>query len=71
MTSNTDECSKHNFTVPDGYIIINGPDNQKFLVPEFMVPALQQNLDANQKKQDLDVFQAAGSVSKLFLYFTS
>jgi hypothetical protein len=49
--------------IPEGYIIIDGPDDQKYVVPEFMVPALHQVFDGYRKKLDLDAFRRAGAVS--------
>ena len=48
---------------PDGYVTVMGPDDQRYLVPEFMVPALHQTFEGYRKKRDLEVFSAAGAVS--------
>jgi hypothetical protein len=50
---------------PDGYVTVMGPDEQCYLVPEFMVLALHQTFEGYYKKRDLEVFSAAGAVSFL------
>ncbi|KAF8802329.1 hypothetical protein BYT27DRAFT_7215423 [Phlegmacium glaucopus] len=47
--------------IPEGYVLIIGPDDKEYVVPEFMVPALHQMFDGYRKKVDLDVFRGAGS----------
>ncbi|KAF8809687.1 hypothetical protein BYT27DRAFT_7254402 [Phlegmacium glaucopus] len=48
--------------IPDRYVVIIGPGKQCYVVPQFMVPALHQMFDGYRKKQDMEVFRAAGSV---------
>jgi len=48
---------------PEGYVVVRGPSNQNYVVPEFMVPALHQTYDGDQIKNDLNVLTASGSVS--------
>jgi hypothetical protein len=52
--------------IPDGYVMITGPEEQPYVVPQFMVPALHQIFDGYREKQNMDVFGAAGSVSTIF-----
>jgi len=68
MPSHTPPASGNVSTtwVPDGYAVVIGPDNRHFLVPEFMVPALQQTFDGQEIKLALGVFEAAGSVRNPF-----
>jgi len=49
--------------IPEGYITVNGPNNQCYVVPDFFVPALHQSLDAQQEKCIFDFGKAAGTVS--------
>jgi hypothetical protein len=64
MTSHIENTPKNdNEWIPDGFVLINGPDNERYVVPEYMVPALHQTFDAKKKKEELDVCNAMGSVS--------
>jgi hypothetical protein len=49
--------------IPEGYVVVTGPDDNQYVVPDFMVPALHQMFDGYRKKLDLDAFRQAGSVS--------
>jgi hypothetical protein len=49
--------------IPEGYVCVVGPDEKEYLLPEFMLPALQQDCEANKKKADLNVSRASGTVS--------
>jgi hypothetical protein len=51
--------------IPEGYVVIIGPDEERYVVPQFMVPALHQMFDGYRKKADLEVFKCPGSVSHL------
>ena len=55
----------HDGWIPEGYVIVRGPGNQHYVVPEFMVPALHQTFDGDQIKNDLQVLSASGSVSPI------
>jgi hypothetical protein len=62
-TSNEPE----NTWVPDGYIRITSPENEEtYIVPEFMVPALEQDYHSIKKKDELKVVYAKGTVSITF-----
>ena len=50
-------------TIPDGFMISTVPNGQQYLVPQFMVPALDQAFVAYQHKWDLDVSNVQGGVS--------
>jgi hypothetical protein len=54
--------------IPEGYAIILRPDGQRYVVPEFAIPALSQIFDGYRKKVELDVFKAAGTVSPDIFY---
>ena len=49
--------------IPEGYVLVTGPDEQPYVVPEFCVPALHHIFDGYRKKDQLQVFKASGSVS--------
>jgi hypothetical protein len=49
--------------IPEGYILVMGPDQQPYVVPEFFVSALHQNFDGYKKKESMEVSKAAGTVS--------
>lgn len=52
--------------IPEGYVIVAGPDDQSYVVPEFMVPAIHQVNKGHQNKQAVGAFAASGSVSTYF-----
>ncbi|KAF8799625.1 hypothetical protein BYT27DRAFT_7120018 [Phlegmacium glaucopus] len=52
--------------IPEGFVTMVGPDDQRYLVPEFMVPGMHQLVQGNQKKKELNVAGASGSVSSTF-----
>ena len=64
MTSNIATIN----AIPEGYILIKGPDNQQYVIPQFMVPAFHQMFDGFRKRKDLKVYRAAGSVSHPAIY---
>lgn len=49
--------------IPDGYVVVLGPDEHQYVVSEFFVPALHQIFIGYRKKKTLQVFEAAGNVS--------
>ena len=50
-------------TIPAGYTIGTAPDGKEYLVPSYMVPALDQAFASYQHKINLGVPAAAGGVS--------
>jgi hypothetical protein len=54
--------------IPQGYVEVIGPDDQHYILPEFMVPALHDIFGGHRLKEDLGVFKAAGSVSLQLIY---
>jgi len=54
--------------IPEGYVLVSGPDKEDFLVPDFMVPALHQVFDGYRKKKVLDAIKGAGNVSYNSVY---
>jgi hypothetical protein len=53
----------HDAWVPDGYIIVVGPDNEHYVVPEFMVEDLDQKFNVSKRELEINAFNAQGSVS--------
>ena len=53
--------------IPDGYVHIQTEDGQHYLVPNFMILASHQAMDAYRKKAELGVHGARGGVSN-FLF---
>ena len=53
--------------LPEGYVSVIGPDQHKYVVPQFMVPALHQCLDGYRLKRELDVSGQSGSVSDIYV----
>ena len=49
--------------VPDGFTMGVNSNNQQYLVPQYMVPALDQAFSAYQSKADLGVLNACPGVS--------
>lgn len=54
--------------IPDGFELVRGPDGERFIIPEYLFPALQQKYNANEREIELKATEASGSVSPfLFL----
>ena len=51
--------------VPEGFVVLIGPNGEKYITPEFMVPALDQDFHSNKKKESLGALGAKGSVSTI------
>lgn len=57
--------------IPDGFVMVLGPANERYIIPDFFKPALYQLLDSFREKQDLEIEKEEGTVSVfLFLYFS-
>ena len=54
--------------VPEGFVLVMGPNNQKYVVPEYCVPDLDQKYLSNKKKENSNANNAQGTVSYLFIY---
>ena len=67
MSSNVSNNIENDW-IPDGFILVKAPDNEKYLVPEFMVQALEQEYYSNKKKE-LNAFKLSGTVSIKFFFF--
>jgi hypothetical protein len=51
----------------EGFVVLIGPDNSKYLVPDFLVDSLQQSYQSYFKKKELRASSAAGTVSVFIL----
>jgi hypothetical protein len=49
--------------IPEGYVKVVGLNNECFVVPQFFLPALKQNLVGQREKKNLNIEKAAGTVS--------
>ena len=50
--------------IPEGYV---GPDDEKYLVPDFMVDSIDQDYHLIVKKKELKAYSAPGTVSHILL----
>jgi hypothetical protein len=57
--------------IPEGYVVFIGPDNEKYIAPEFMLPTLDQDYHSNQKKAQLGALSAPGTVSFIVFQWES
>jgi hypothetical protein len=60
MESNT---IRENGWIPEGFVLLVGPNNENYILPEFMVPALDQDFHSNKKKKKLRAYESSGTVS--------
>ena len=51
--------------IPEGYQLIVGPDGKEYIMPDFAIPALEQEVQAEAKKSSLNASNALGTVSNL------
>jgi len=65
MDSNTSSSNLpiKNQWIPEGYLLVNGPDNEKFIVPEFLLPLLEQDYQSEELLERYSVTSAPGTVS--------
>jgi len=54
--------------IPEGFVLVVDPDNKQYIVPEFMVPDLDQQFHAKKKRKELMADEASDSVSIFLLY---
>ena len=52
--------------IPEGFVVLIGPDNEKYVVPEFMVDKIDQDYRSQEKKKELKASSAPGTVSFFF-----
>jgi hypothetical protein len=53
----------HDTWIPEGYVLVVGPNEIKYIVPEFILPALDQDFHAGVRKEKIGAFRAPGTVS--------
>ena len=51
--------------IPEGYMLLVGPDDEKYLVPDFMVDSIDQDYHSIVKKKELKAYSAPGTVSHI------
>ena len=49
--------------IPDGFVIVMGPDEKRYILPDFMLPDLDQSFNARKRAKELQANSAAGTVS--------
>lgn len=49
--------------IPDGFVLVMGPDEKRYILPEFMLPDRDQTFNARKRAQELMASSAAGTVS--------
>jgi hypothetical protein len=54
--------------IPEGFVLLIGPDEEKYIVPEFLVDSIDQDYYSYKKKKKLS--GAPGTVSFRILYYT-
>ena len=52
--------------IPEGFVVLIGPDNEKYVVPEFIVDKIDQDYGSQEKKKELKASSAPGTVSFFF-----
>ena len=53
--------------IPEGYVLLVGPDDKKYLVLDFMVDSIDQDYHLIVKKKELKAYSAPGTVSHILL----
>ncbi|KAF8805545.1 hypothetical protein BYT27DRAFT_7212916 [Phlegmacium glaucopus] len=61
FTSNNIQNSENPWIL-EGCVTVVGPNDQRYLVPGFMLPAMHQLFDGHRKKEELKAFGASGTV---------
>jgi len=54
--------------IPEGFVLLIGPDEEKYIVPEFLVDSIDQDYYSYKNKNKLS--GAPGTVSFRILYYT-
>ena len=49
--------------VPDGFVLVIGPDKKRYILPEFMLPDLDLKFNARKRAKEINASNAAGTVS--------
>ena len=58
-------------SIPDGLVLAIGPNGERCLVAEYLVPATEQALAMRHKRTELGIRDEAGGVSHIFLFSTA
>ena len=48
--------------IPEGFVLVIGPDEKAYILPEFMLPDLDQSFNARKRAKELKASNAAGMV---------
>jgi hypothetical protein len=48
--------------IPEGYVEVIAPNGQKYLVPRFYAPSLNNSLEGSEVKKKLNIEKASGTV---------
>lgn len=67
QSSSNQPNEKEDTWLPEGYVVVIGPDNKKYIMPDFMVPGLDQDYQSKEKKEELRVLTAKGTVCDFFV----
>ena len=66
MPKNNEESQPSTLTeVPEGFAVHVGPGGKKYLVPQYMIPALDQAFAAYHHKGELNVLSAQPEVRQI------
>ena len=57
--------------IPDGFTVSISPDGQQYLVPQYLVPALDQAFASYRSKEVFGVVNEPGGVSDAFIGYAS
>jgi hypothetical protein len=49
--------------IPDGFVLVIGPDQKEYILPDFLLPDLDQSFNARQRAKDIKASSGAGTVS--------
>lgn len=63
MPNTPSDIQSEDTWVPEGYVLTIGPNNQKYIVPEYCLPDLDQIYLSDKKKEELNASNAEGTVS--------
>jgi hypothetical protein len=56
-------ASNLNSSIPSGFVVLNGVNDEQYLVPTFMASATEQAIEAERHKRQLEVDNAEKGVS--------
>jgi hypothetical protein len=71
-SANTSSTSERDESwIPEGFRLVVGPDDTKYIVMDFIVPALEQDYHSNKKKEETETLKASGTVSPFHSFMAS